>query len=398
MSDHDSGDGARRSRWRQWFGMQPDEDDEGQERGGNAPASAVGVQGVYRDPTAREIWLPAKRRMLGKVADFLIDHDLEVLPFTLGIAYDCVTGASPRLAQMILERAEKGLPVTLRWLDEAVRDGGPAKAEETLHDLMGQLEEGLASFGDTMKGARSATSQYSSALQRHVDDLRTVTSTDGMIAELTALTRAMMDHTRVMEGDLARSEKHAQELQATLEETRRAADQDHLTGLPNRRAFEHLFDREFREAQAAKEPLSIAFVDIDHFKRINDTHGHAAGDRVLRVVAETLDRISDARCHVARHGGEEFAVLFRGLTLQQAWKRLDSARAEIAERRLVNRATDMPFGQITFSGGLADVFAFAGKSAAMKAADEALYAAKEGGRNRILTAGGETGEPLKKAA
>ncbi|NML94768.1 sensor domain-containing diguanylate cyclase [Novosphingobium olei] len=398
MSEEDSAENGRRSRWRQWFGLGQDDDDDEGNAGASVASAVPAASGSYRDPTAREIWLPAKRRMLGKVADFLIDHDLEILPYTLGIAYDCVTGASPRLVQMILERTERGLPVTLRWLDEAVRDAGTAKAEDTLHALMEQLEGDIASFGDTMKGAQDATSEYNTALTRHVDSLHAASSTQATIAELTALTRAMIEHTRTMQGDLARSEKRAQELQATLEETRRAADQDHLTGLPNRRAFDHLFDRELREAQARKEPLSVAFVDIDHFKRINDTHGHPAGDRVLRVVAETLDRISDARCHVARHGGEEFAVLFRGLTLQQAWKRLDGARAEIAERRLVNRATDMPFGQVTFSGGLADVFAYPGKSAAMKAADEALYTAKESGRNQIVMASAPPGEPVRKAA
>lgn len=397
MTDEDSGENGRRSRWRQWFGLRHDEDDESESQ--DRPVAQVHAStGAYRDPTAREIWLPAKRRMLGKVADFLIDHDLEILPYTLGIAYDCVTGASPRLVQLILERTERGLPVTLRWLDEAVRDAGPSKAEDTLHALMEQLDGDLTTFGDTMKGARNATSEYNSALARHVDSLHAASSTQATIAELTALTRSMIEHTRTIQGDLARSENRAHELQAALEETRRIADQDHLTGLPNRRAFDHMFDRELSEAQAAKESLSIAFVDIDHFKRVNDTHGHPAGDRVLRVVAETLDRISDARCHVARHGGEEFAVLFRGLTLQQAWKRLDGARAEIAERRLVNRATDMPFGQITFSGGLADVFAYPGKSAAMKAADEALYTAKESGRNQIVMASTPSGEPVKKAA
>ncbi|WP_225206486.1 GGDEF domain-containing protein [Novosphingobium huizhouense] len=395
MTDKDSDGNGRRGSWLQWFGLRFAADEPESEPERPRPASPAGA---YRDPTAREIWLPAKRRMLGKVADFLIDHDLEILPYTLGIAYDCVTGASPRLVQMILERTEQGLPVTLRWLDEAVRDAGPAKAEETLHALMEQLEGDLAKFGDTMKGARTATSEYNSALSRHADDLDAADSTQATIADLTALTRAMIERTRAIESDLVRSEQRAQELQAALEETRRAAEQDHLTGLPNRRAFDYMFDRELREAQAAKEPLALAFVDIDHFKRINDTHGHPAGDRVLRVVAETLDRISDSRCHVARHGGEEFAVLFRGLSLQQAWKRLDGARSEIADRRLVNRANDMPFGQITFSGGLADVFAYPGKSAAMKAADEALYSAKEGGRNQIVMASGPPKEPLKKAA
>jgi diguanylate cyclase len=100
---------------------------------------------------------------------------------------------------------------------------------------------------------------------------------------------------------------------------------------------------------------------------------------------------------VARHGGEEFAVLWRNVTVDQAWKKLEQAREEIAERRLVNRANDTPFGRITFSGGIADMFAYADKSAALKAADVALYAAKQSGRNRIVKAGEEP-DPQQEAA
>ncbi|MFM9587613.1 diguanylate cyclase domain-containing protein, partial [Streptomyces caniscabiei] len=81
-------------------------------------------------------------------------------------------------------------------------------------------------------------------------------------------------------------------------------------------------------------------------------------------------------CHVARHGGEEFAVVFRSVPLAQAWARLDAARGELAERRLINRVTEMPLGPVTFSGGLADAMAHATRAGALKAADEALLAAK----------------------
>jgi adhesin transport system outer membrane protein len=119
------------------------------------------------------------------------------------------------------------------------------------------------------------------------------------------------------------------------------------------------------------------------FKKVNDLHGHEAGDRVIKAIADTLARISDDRCHVARHGGEEFVMLFRGLTPTQAAQRLDEAREGLAERRLINRKTDEPFGQITFSGGVADVFGYGETRGALKAADDALYKAKAGGRNRI---------------
>ena len=111
-----------------------------------------------------------------------------------------------------------------------------------------------------------------------------------------------------------------------------------------------------------------------------------AHERVIRLIAEMLAGICDDNSHVARHGGEEFVVLFRGTGLTDARARLDDVREKLADRRLVNRATDEPFGQITFSAGVADVFDFSDPRAALKAADEALYAAKQGGRNRICLA------------
>ncbi len=353
--------------------------------------------GYARELTQREIWLPAKRRLLAKVVDFLIDHDLEVLPFTLAVACDCVTGGSPRLAQMILERTERGLPITLKWLEEASAKQARDATEQAVATLVGELEDNLSDFGRTMAGVRDATGSYSIALESHVADLQDAQGSAELVGRLTALTRRMLDHTRAVEHELASSEAHIATLQARLDEARRQANQDHLTGLPNRRAFDEMFDREAREARQGSETLCVAFCDIDNFKRINDTHGHPTGDRVIRYVAETLGRIADARCHVARHGGEEFAVLLRGITLVDAWARLDAAREEIARKRLINRTNDTPLGRITFSGGIADALAYPTKSAALKAADEALYAAKQAGRNQVMIAGEEPA-PLQNVA
>ncbi|MBL0916761.1 MAG: GGDEF domain-containing protein [Sphingopyxis sp.] len=193
----------------------------------------------------------------------------------------------------------------------------------------------------------------------------------------------MLERTRHAEEEMRKSEDEARSLRRSLARAKRDAEVDYLTGLPNRRAFEVLLERHYEEARAACEPLSVAFCDIDKFKEVNDTHGHEAGDRVIKLIADTLAHISDDHCHVARHGGEEFVMLFRGLPPSEAAKKLDQARESLANRRLINRKTDEPFGQITFSGGVADVFGFGDARAALKAADDALYRAKESGRNRI---------------
>jgi diguanylate cyclase len=329
------------------------------------------------------------RSLLAQIADFLIDHDLEVMPFSLSIAHDCVTGGNPQLCQAILDRVAKGQPITLKWLEHAHASQPPDALAEAAAMLVGELEGSLADLGRTMAGARNATGTYSVALEGHVADLQDAASGTDVIARLTTLTRHMLDHSRSVQRDLATSEAQIGTLQIRLDTARRLANQDHLTGLPNRRAFDHLFDRKVREARLSGEALCVAFCDIDNFKRINDAHGHPAGDRVIRHVAEMLGAIADARCHVARHGGEEFAVLLCGSSLDDGWARLDAAREQIASKRLINRSTDTPFGQITFSGGIADALAYGTKAAALRAADAALYAAKNSGRNRVVIAGRE---------
>jgi diguanylate cyclase len=309
---------------------------------------------------------------------------------TLLVAWSYLTGADPEIVRQIDRRIQAREPVTLDWLEEILADPGLGDEAEALDRLMVRLEAGVEEFGKTSTAARQATSDYHSALTQQVGELETVSATGAVITQLAAVTKAMLKRTQEIEKAMLRSEEQTRSLKRKLEETRRSAEEDHLTGLPNRRAFEARFDSEYREARAAAEPLCVAFCDIDHFKRVNDTHGHDAGDRVLKLVAESLAHISNDRCHVARHGGEEFVVLFRDMTLSQAFDKLDALRAQLAERRLVNRATDVPFGQVTFSAGISDVFACGDPRGALKAADAALYRAKQDGRNRIALA--EPGE------
>ena len=249
--------------------------------------------------------------------------------------------------------------------------------------MVARLESNLETFQTNTKAARNATSEYGTKLEAHVSDLQDVQKAGELVSHLADIAKVMLERTRHAEEEMRKSEDEARGLRRSLARAKRDAEIDFLTGLPNRRAFEVLLERHYEEARAAIEPLSVAFCDIDEFKKVNDTHGHEAGDRVIKLIADTLARISDDHCHVARHGGEEFVMLFRGLPPSEAAKRLDEARESLSERRLINRKTDQPFGQITFSGGVADVFGFGDSRAALKAADEALYRAKESGRNRI---------------
>lgn len=324
--------------------------------------------------------------VLGNIGAFLERHDLDVTSFTLSIAYDVVTGADLRLSRLIDQECAAGHAVTVAWLENVRNLHRSDDGSTALRELMDRLEHSLGDFTRTTRAAQDATLSYNSALEAHVGELEQVSTAGAVISELATIARLMLERTRVIEGEMKRSEQQTAALRISLEEARRSADMDHLTGLPNRRAFEALLPIEIEHARRAGQPLCVVMCDIDNFKRVNDAHGHDAGDRVLRVVAQALDALSDDTCHVARHGGEEFILLMRGRTLDQAWAEIDAARQAMVERRLINRATDEPFGRISFSAGVADVFAYEDASAALKAADTALYDAKNWGRNCVMRA------------
>lgn len=327
-----------------------------------------------------------RERQLDEIARFLNFHRLEVSVQTLGIAHSYLTGADPQLARQVDRQVLARKPVTQDWLEEISARHGRVDELATLATLMQRLEASVDDFSRTSADVRVATSEYSHAIEAHIDELEQVNKAGLVISELASITKAMLRRTRDIEKQMVRSEAQTRALKRRLAEARRSSEEDHLTGLPNRRAFEARFEQEYLAARGAAEPLCVAFCDIDLFKRINDTHGHEAGDRVLKLVAESLSRISGDTCHVARHGGEEFVVLFRNQTLAAAAAMLDSLREELAARRLVNRATEEPFGQVTYSGGVADAFAYPNRRMALRAADAALYRAKQDGRNRIYMA------------
>jgi diguanylate cyclase len=334
-----------------------------------------------------------RRELLERIGDFLVRYDLDVTGRNLTIAQAAFSGADLALASRIAEQERTGAAIDQAWLDRiapAEEEDDQAQAKEAeLDRLMTRLDTSISSFAATTRKAGGATAVYGDTLQEQVGAIAETAGgarSDEMVANLVGIARAMLDRTREIEHEMKRSSQEAETLRESLERARRDAELDHLTGLPNRRAFEAVLQREVREARAEIDNLTVAICDIDRFKSVNDTHGHDTGDRVIQAVAEVLARISNDRCHVARHGGEEFVLLFRGKSVAEAAEMLDQARETMASRHLINRLTDQPIGQVTFSGGVANVFAHGDPRDALRAADQALYQAKAEGRNRICRA------------
>ncbi|MBI5841870.1 MAG: diguanylate cyclase [Chloroflexi bacterium] len=171
------------------------------------------------------------------------------------------------------------------------------------------------------------------------------------------------------------------------ESLRRQAIRDPLTGLFNRRYMEETLERELRRAERRRTPLGIIMFDLDHFKKFNDTFGHAAGDIVLREIGAFLQASVRAEDIACRYGGEEFLVILPEASFKDTLKRAEQLRKGI--KQLHVRYHDQALGAVTVSLGVA-VFPDHGSTteAIMRGADDALYHAKQEGRDRVVSAPG----------
>jgi diguanylate cyclase len=152
---------------------------------------------------------------------------------------------------------------------------------------------------------------------------------------------------------------------------------DEKTGVYNHKFFKTIADMEFEKARRKIQPLALMIVDLDHFKKINDTYGHLVGDTVLKQLGHVLKENVRKYDIVARFGGEEFLVLFPNTNLMRARKVSDRLRRKVAEDKFMKRYA------ITFSGGISQYHDNDTLARMKVRADKALYRAKQAGRNRI---------------
>jgi len=172
-----------------------------------------------------------------------------------------------------------------------------------------------------------------------------------------------------------------EQLVSARDELRVRATHDSLTGLWNREAILEMLAAEVARSYREGRRVSVALGDLDYFKRINDVHGHLAGDAVLREVAKRMQDAVRVYDYVGRYGGEEFLIVSPGCGLSEALDQADRLRRAVASQPIAVPSCNLP---VTMSMGVAALSAEAeGPRDLLRAADEALYAAKKNGRNRV---------------
>ena len=261
-------------------------------------------------------------------------------------------------------------------LSEEIRDAGAVLDRE-----LASVSAAIAKAHKTQTDCGETLADASQTMDTAVEDASALKS---LVGGLSTATQRVRRETASLEKRLESSNKEVARLREHLEQVRRDAMTDALTNLANRKAFDERLEQAC--ADAGRTPLTLAILDIDHFKRFNDTWGHQTGDQVLRYVSTILSRVCSGNRFVARFGGEEFAIIFPGESPGAVMAALEHIREEVSSRSLRRRSTNDDLGAVTLSAGFAEHLPREGAAALLERADEALYASKRGGRNRVTSA------------
>ena len=251
-----------------------------------------------------------------------------------------------------------------------------------------RIARGLGEVVSFLKSAKDKNGDYGRALESAATDLSRELDPGQMrqlVSSLAAATLDMANHNQLLTEQLQKSSREVETLRQSLETVRVESLTDSLTGLANRRMFDETLRMRLGEARAQNLDLCLMLVDIDHFKRFNDTWGHHTGDQILRFLASALQAHARPDYLVARHGGEEFAVIMPRASLKLAGQTADALRAAIQAKRLRRRSTNEDLGQVTVSIGLARLQTGDTAQGLVERADACLYASKRNGRNQVTT-------------
>jgi len=316
------------------------------------------LHGVWPTPLNYEIWLYVAGDPTSALA-----QEIERL---LGSGEKITEDVSESLATKFIAR--------MRLSDE-VRDAGLRLTRElaSVTGIITEAQKVQKDYNQTLEGAKATFS-----------DDEDVHRLQKLVETLTTATNRVLDQHSAFETRLNESSREVSRLRKHLDQVRLEAMTDALTNLANRKSFDEALDRHC-ETEDGKL-LTLAVLDIDHFKRFNDTWGHQTGDQVLRYVASVLSRIGRAPRLAARYGGEEFAMIFPNETVGAVERLLNDARQEIASRVLKRRSTNEDLGTVTISAGIAQREFGEDAFNLLDRADKALYQSKNAGRNMVTVA------------
>lgn len=289
-------------------------------------------------------------------------------------------------------------PLTLRRLDDVERRLKDVifkqkNAKEHALQAQNEMRDMLAAFIDRLSDMAKSTGSFHEKLEenaRQIEQAKTLAEIAPVLKEVISATRSMASQSKtsgeelqIMRDRAIQTDAELVKLHQELDRVSTQARHDPLTGALNRKGLEEAVEREISSVRRKDTPLCMALLDIDNFKKLNDTMGHATGDVALAHLAKVARESMRPQDTLARYGGEEFVILLPDTPLDKGIEAMTRLQRELTKTFFLAGTEKV---LITFSAGVAQLAPDESGAEAIKRADKAMYLAKRAGKNRVLGA------------
>lgn len=332
--------------------------------------------------------------LLKRVITEMGRHDAPFVPTVYAVWFEYLAGinpaltkamqallaAHPRLDAAHMQQLHRQFVAVPDDADAASSQAGFLRVLDTVANQASETGREAGDFGHRLAG-------FSQVLHAEAAQPSLGPGLGQKVLEIEAGTSRMQGVVAALAKVVNESRNEVQQLRQALERSRIEAVTDTLSQLLNRKGFDNAMHEVLRQAPSPGHQHCLAVFDIDHFKSVNDTHGHAVGDTVIQTVALMIGKLAKGDTFfAARIGGEEFAVLCRNGTLQQATQLAQGVNALVRGTTIRNRSTQTAIATVTISAGVSAFMHGDDRETFMASADKALYRAKSMGRDRVCVA------------
>ncbi len=347
-------------------------------------AQTAAVNQAGQDTSINEITDIAR-----KVIPTMARYDVPMSPENYRVWFEAMTGSNSELVEEINQYKEKGAIFTDKLNEDLYHKYfGQNREKQILEEISKKTYQIIKESLDKVVSTSTDTQEYSNRLNTFVARLEGTNSDPiglkSIIGEIVADTKKMEQSSLSLKKQLEQAKEDSNQLRHALEEVKREATKDVLTGLFNRKYMDKMINELFNTYKEEGIQFSVIMLDIDHFKSINDNFGHQVGDAVLEYIGGTIKGTVKGRDIPARYGGEEFIILLPMTTCENACRLAENLRNEIANKAIKITKTQQRIGSVTISAGVAQVCnRDVNNSTVIERADRSLYLAKHTGRNNV---------------
>jgi len=315
-------------------------------------------------------------------------YNLPANPVNYTVWYEYVSGKNIKLKKAIDTSLDAARPIDADNVESLyqkyVADGDRLVISKLLTKIALMLKDITGHVLET-EGDLAGHGQILSDLAHQVGEAQDYHEIKTLVDQMILETKDLVDSGKRLQTRMKISSDDLKQLQQELEKSQQEAQTDVLTSLFNKRGFEKRFELERIRAKQNETPFSIIMVDIDHFKKVNDTYGHLVGDSLLKSIANLLKSHLRKNDIASRYGGEEFLILLPETGIEGAAAAARKIRETLSTKEWKLKETGESMGKITVSMGIALYKLNEPEEALIKRADDALYLAKNRGRDQIVT-------------